>query len=266
MSLLEVEGLAVSIGGKRLISSLSFEVGAGELFGLVGPNGAGKSTIVKAIAQLLSYQGRIRYQGVDLGAQSARRRARRVAYLSQDDRVQWPISVQDLVALGRHPYRGSWWRQGYSTTAEDSAAVEAALEATDVLHLAKRRATDLSGGERARARLARVLAVGAPLILADEPVAALDPRHQLQVMALLRAHCRAGGSLVLVLHDLTLASRFCDRLLLMQRGRSVAQGAPGEVLSLANLREVYGIRAVGGEHDGEPYLLPWECDSAAREQ
>lgn len=263
MSHLQIERLAVGLGGKARLHDLSLEVGAGELFGLIGPNGAGKSTLVKAAAQLLPYQGRIRLDGQDLARLEASERARRIAYLSQGDAVQWPIAVEDLVALGRHPYRGSWWRGAGAPSAEDRAAVAAALRATDIEHLRHRKVTELSGGERARARLARVLAVQAPLILADEPVAALDPRHQLQVMTLLRQHCDRGGSLVLVLHDLTLASRFCDRLLLLHQGERIALGAPGEVLTAESLRSVYGIRAVTGAHEGQGYVLPWACESSA---
>lgn len=260
MSLLEIEGLEVRLGGKTRLRDLSLRVGAGELVGLIGPNGAGKSTLVRAVAQLLPYRGRIRLDGRNLARLPARERARQLGYLSQGDEVQWPISVEDLIALGRHPYRGSWWRGGGSPRADDRAAIEAALRATDIAELRHRRVTELSGGERARARLARVLAVGASLILADEPVAALDPRHQIQVMTLLRAHCDRGGSLILVLHDLTLASRFCNRLLLLDRGEPIALGTPREVLTPENLRDVYGIRAVTGEHRRQEYVLPWECE------
>ncbi|MGB5833614.1 MAG: ABC transporter ATP-binding protein [Thiohalocapsa sp.] len=265
MSLLEVAGLSVRIGGKTLVRDLSFELGDGELLGLIGPNGAGKSTVVKAIAQLLHYQGQIRLQAEALHQLPARERARRLAYLSQDDPVQWPISVQDLVGLGRHPYRGSWWRGGGGPSSADQAAIESALRVTDAWQLRDRRFTELSGGERARTRLARVLAVGAPLILADEPFAALDPRHQLQVMALLRNHCRGGASVVLVLHDLTLASRFCDRLLLLHQGERFAAGSASEVLNRDNLRQVYGIRAVMGEYQQQGYILPWACEAPASE-
>lgn len=263
MTRFEVVGLDVVLGGKTLVHDLTFDLGAGELLGLIGPNGAGKSSVLKAIMQLLPHRGRIRLGGRDLAALPARARARRLAYLSQDDGVQWPISVQDLVALGRHPYRGSWWLGGGAPRVDDQVAIEGALRATDVWDLRERRVTELSGGERARVRLARALAVEAPLILADEPVAALDPRHQLRVMSLLRAQCRQGRSLILVLHDLTLASRFCDRLLLLDRGEPIALGPPDAVLTREHLREVYGIRAVTGEHQRQGYILPWECESAA---
>nr|WP_207281070.1 ABC transporter ATP-binding protein [Thiocystis violacea] len=259
--MLALTGVEVRLDGKCLVRDLSLRVAEGELVGLIGPNGAGKSTLVKAIAQLLPHAGEILFRGRPLSRMPAIERATRLAYLSQDDRLQWPISVEDLVALGRHPYRGGWWRGGGAPSVSDRRAIETALRATDVWELRTRRVDTLSGGERARARLARALAVEAPLLLADEPVAALDPRHQLQVMELLRAHCGDGASALVVLHDLTLASRFCDRLLLLHQGREVASGRVGEVLTAAHLRQVYGIRAVMGDYQGQGYIVPWACDA-----
>ncbi|WP_462328696.1 ABC transporter ATP-binding protein [Thiohalocapsa halophila] len=256
-SLLSVAGLSVHLGGRALVEEVDLRVERGEILGLIGPNGAGKSTVVKAIAQVLPHQGEIRLDGQRIGRLDARARARRLAYLSQDDQVQWPITVAELVALGRYPHRSGW---GGAPGAGDRAAVDAAMQAADVWSLRGRRADQLSGGERARARLARVLAVQAPLVLADEPVAALDPRHQLEVMALLRGHCADGGGAIVVLHDLTLASRFCDRLLLLDRGRPAAAGPVDEVLIPAHLRAVYGIAAVTGRHRGQTYIVPWERD------
>ncbi|ADC62750.1 ABC transporter ATP-binding protein [Allochromatium vinosum] len=257
MSRLELVDVAVQQGGRTLVHELSLEIGAGELVGLIGPNGAGKSTLIKAVAQLLPYRGSIRLHGESLDQIPARERARRLAYLSQDDRVQWPISVADLVALGRHPYRGGWWRGAGRASDADRQAIESAMRATDVWSLRARASDTLSGGERARVRLARALAVEAPLLLADEPVAALDPRHQLEVMGLLRAQAHQGASVIVVLHDLTLASRFCDRLLLLHQGRAVASGAVEAVLSAEHLRLAYGIGAVMGKHQGQSYIVPW---------
>jgi iron complex transport system ATP-binding protein len=251
---LTVQGLSVSLGGHALAAGVDLCVEPGELLGLIGPNGAGKSTVLKAIAQLLPYRGEVRLGTDRLDRIAARDRARAVAYLSQDDQLQWPISVAELVALGRYPHRSGW---GGGLGAADHAAVDRAMRAADVWTLRGRRADQLSGGERARARLARVLAVEAPLILADEPVAALDPKHQLQVMALLRTHCAGGGSGIVVLHDLTLASRFCDRLLLLDEGRPVAYGAVADVLTAQHLHDVYGIDVVTGMHNGQTYIVPW---------
>lgn len=269
MSLLQVQALSVQLSGMPLLKEIDLEIERGELFGLIGPNGAGKSTLVKAMMQLLPYSGSVCLSGEPLAQMSARARAQRLAYLSQDDRLQWPISVRDLVALGRHPYRGSWWRGGVQGTlpahAEaDQRAIEKALQASDIESLRERRADELSGGERARARLARVLAVEAEVLLADEPVAALDPMHQLRVMELLRDRCQAGQTVVVVLHDLTLASRFCDRLLLLDQGSAVASGRVETVLSAEHLRRVYGIRAIIGEHEDSGqmhrYIVPWSCE------
>ncbi|WP_462320302.1 ABC transporter ATP-binding protein [Halochromatium sp.] len=269
MSLLQIEALSVSLGGQLLLDGIDLEIERGELFGLIGPNGAGKSTLIKAMMQLLPYSGRVCLEGQPLARLSARARAQRLAYLSQDDRLQWPISVQDLVALGRHPYRGSWWRIDARSAADaDQRAIEQALHATDIWSLRERRADELSGGERARARLARVLAVEAEVLLADEPIAALDPMHQLRVMELLRARCQAGQTVVVVLHDLTLASRFCDRLLLLDQGAAVASGEVETVLSTEHLANVYGVQAIIGEHqDGDQvhrYIVPWVCDNGGR--
>ncbi len=260
MSRLDVQGVAVRLGGRTRLQTQDLTVDGGQMLGLIGPNGAGKSTLVKAIAQLVAHRGECCLAGEVLERLPARERARKLAYLSQDDRLQWPIAVRDLVALGRHPYQGSWWRGG-AASVEDQRAIETALRATDVWDLRARRADTLSGGERARARLARVLAVEARLLLVDEPVAALDPRHQLSAMTLLRSQCTAGAAVIVVLHDLTLASRFCDRLLLLDGGAAVASGSVDEVLSDQHLRRVYGIRALTGAHGAERYIVPWAIDA-----
>jgi iron complex transport system ATP-binding protein len=258
---LQIDSVSVTLDRRMLLQPLSVDLDGGELVGLIGPNGAGKSTLVKAVAQLVPHAGGCRLDTRSLEAMSARERARRLAYLAQADESQWPITVRDLVALGRHPFRGSWWRGAGGPEADDDRAIDAALRATDVFALRTRRLDKLSGGERARARLARALAVEAPLLLVDEPVAALDPRHQLAGMAVLREQCDNGALVVVVLHDLTLASRFCDRLLLLDRGAVVAFGTPDEVLSPTNLRDVYGIQVVHGSHAGRPYIVPWNIDN-----
>jgi iron complex transport system ATP-binding protein len=258
---LQIQAVSVTLDRRTLLQPLSVDLAGGELVGLIGPNGAGKSTLIKAVAQLLGHTGSCRLDGHGLEAMSARERSRQLAYLAQADESQWPIRVRDLVALGRHPFHGSWWRGAGGPGADDDRAIDAALRATDVFALRARRLDTLSGGERARARLARALAVEAPLLLVDEPVAALDPRHQLAGMDVLRRQCDNGALVVVVLHDLTLASRFCDRLLLLDRGAAVAFGTADEVLSRSNLRDVYGIRVVRGSHAGRPYIVPWTIDA-----
>lgn len=257
MRTLSVESLQVAWRGQTCVQDLSFQVQSGELLALIGPNGAGKSTVLRALAQLLPHQGRVLLDGEDLARLAPHQRARRLAYLAQGDQVAWPLQVRDFVALGRLPHQGRWRLASASKT--DQNGVDAALSAMHLTDMAERHLHALSGGERARARLARAMAVQAPLLLADEPVAALDPYHQLSVMELLRAQCNAGHAVVVVLHDLTLASRFCDRVLLLQGGRAVACGAPRHVLTPAHLQRVYQVQAMHGEHESQGYVLPWRC-------
>lgn len=250
MSVLELQGLGVELHGRLLLDDIHLCLQPGEMLGLIGPNGAGKSTLLKAIAHLLPYQGEIHLGGLSLARLAPRERALRLAYLGQGDVSGWPLRLRDYVALGRLPHRRS---------AADEPAVDTSITRMRLEGLIGRRFDQLSGGERARARLARALAVGSPLLLADEPVAALDPYHQLNVMQLLREQCAEGRSALVVLHDLTLASRFCDRLLLLDQGRLVACGSARQVLTPKHLQQVYRVQAMLGEYQQEPFVLPWAC-------
>ena len=246
-------GLCVDLGGRRVVDGVTVALAAGALIGVVGPNGAGKSTVARALLGLVPpAAGRVTIDGADVAGMTARTVARHVAYLPQAVAVHWPLTVERLVGLGRLPHLGPFSRLAPS----DRNAIAAALQATGTAHLAARAATDLSGGERARVMLARALATGAPALIADEPLASLDPGHQLDVMALLRAQARAGALVVVVLHDLGIAARFCDRMLLMDGGRVVADGPPATVLTDAALATVYGIEAWRGTVDGQPLLVP----------
>ena len=184
---------------------------------------------------------------------AASERARHIAYLPQEREIAWPVSVERVVALGRTPCRGRGFADLDDT---DRAVVRHAMRAMDVAHLARRRATDLSGGEKARVLIARVLAQRAPLLLADEPTAGLDPAHQMAVMRVFSSLALDGASVLACLHDLGLAARWCTRLVLMAKGRIVADGAPREVLSAERLADVYGIRAHFGEAEGGMVLQP----------
>ncbi|HEY8352488.1 MAG TPA: ABC transporter ATP-binding protein [Sphingomonadales bacterium] len=237
-----VENLSVELGGRRVLDSLGFHAPAGMVTGLIGPNGAGKTTVLRALLGLVPRRsGRVSLDGRALDGLDPRERARALAYLPQGCPVHWPLTVERLVSLGRLPHQDPWRRP----RPEDAAAIEAAMRATDMLHLRDRPATELSGGERMRALLARALAGEAPVLLADEPVAALDPRHALSTMELFADLAARGRTIVLVLHDLGLAARFCGRLLLMDRGRMAAAGAPRSVLAPDLLAAVYGVRPRG---------------------
>ncbi|MDR0441286.1 MAG: ABC transporter ATP-binding protein [Candidatus Accumulibacter sp.] len=257
MSRIETENLVLVRGGQRVLDGISLRVDNGELLGLVGPNGAGKTSLLKCLACLLPCAGDIRLDGETLTALPPRERATRIAYLGQDGRLGWALTLADFVALGRLPHRPRWgaWR----LRASDEAAIDEAIAAMRIAPLRSRRVDRLSGGECARARLARALAVGAAVLLADEPVAALDPYHQLNVMELLAQRCAAGATVLVALHDLTLASRFCHRVLLLDRGRAVAHGEPRHVLTPRNLQRIYHISAMTGEHCNEHYVMPWRC-------
>jgi len=254
MPLLTTTDLAISFGPHWVVQDVSCAIERGELVGLVGPNGAGKTSLLRALVGLIDPdRGVVRLDGRAISEMPPRQRARQIAYLPQSPTVHWPLAVRRLVALGRLPHLDPW----QAPSGEDEAAIDEALAATDIVDLQSRTLGTLSGGERRLATLARALAVGADLLLADEPVAALDPGHQLQVMELLARLTRSSRAAIVVLHDLTLAARFCDRLILLHRGEIRAEGRPDQVLNDANLAEVYGIRARFGEPP-ERYIVPWE--------
>ena len=251
---LSIAGLCVDRGKRRIVEDVGFTAQAGTLLGLVGPNGAGKSTLVCAIAGLLPVRsGGVRIAGAETKRMPRKRLARQVAYLPQGHSVDWSLRVRHLVALGRLPHLGPF----DVMKPADAAAVDAALDRAGAKRFADRAVDTLSGGEQTAVMLARALAVDAPILLADEPVNSLDPYHQLQVMELLRGIAAEGRLVIAVLHDLALAARFCDRLLLLEAGRLVADGPPQDCLAGPHLRRTYGVEEHYGEHDRERYVLPW---------
>jgi len=253
MVTVSVEGLSVALGRREVVAGVTARFGSGELVGIIGPNGAGKSTLVRAMLGLVPARaGSVAIDGVAVGRMAARDRARALAYLPQGQTLHWPLDVERLVALGRLPHLAPLSRIG----AEDRAAVAEAMARADVGHLSHRIATELSGGERARVMLARALAVGAQGLVVDEPLAALDPGHQIDVMELLAREAREGALVLTVLHDLTMAARYCDRLILMDQGRVVAEGAPAAVLTAETLRRVYGISAKVDLSGETPMVVP----------
>jgi iron complex transport system ATP-binding protein len=251
--LLSAQSVTVELGARRVLDGIDFGIKAGELVGLLGPNGAGKTTLLRALAGLQSVQqGRVQLLDQAIGDYAASDRARRLAYLPQAGQCHWSMPVAQVVALGRLPHRAPWARMPVT----DHAAVQRAMDAADVAYLAERPATELSGGERARVLLARALAVESQLLLVDEPTAGLDPAHQLGVMDVLNARAQAGIGVIVVLHDLTLAARFCNRLVLLDQGRVVADAAPVEVLTSDNLRRVYSIEAYQALIDQGMLVVP----------
>jgi iron complex transport system ATP-binding protein len=253
-ALLTASNLSVTLSGRPVLHEVSLSLQHRHLVALVGPNGAGKTTLLRALAGLQSSTGTIHVAGDALASLSLRERAKRFGYLPQGHVVHWPLDVKDVVALGRYPHGAT---DPARLTSSDKAAVERAMQATDVVAFADRRVTELSGGERSRVALARVLAVEAPIVLADEPTASLDPRYQIDVMTNLRDVANSGVLVIVVTHDLGLAARFADTVLVMSDGRLAAQGAPRQALSDDIVANVFRISAYRAEHRNETIILPW---------
>lgn len=247
MNGLAADGVTVTLGGRAVLDGVSARFVAGRVTALLGPNGAGKSTLLACLAGLRRpAAGRAALDGADVTTIEPRARARAIGYLPQGHEVHWNLVAEEVVALGRLPHGDS-----------DRRAVRAAMAAADVAHLAARPILDLSGGERARVLIARVLAGQPHWLLADEPLADLDPAHRLALLALLRRQAAAGLGVVMVLHDLTLAARFADDALLLAEGRVLAAGPVGEVLTPANIARGYGVEAhVGRLPGGEAVVSP----------
>lgn len=248
-----VTGLAVSLGGREVVRGADFILEAGTLTVMVGPNGAGKTTILRALAGLAPSRGSIDLDGAPIGRLARRERARRIAYLPQGPVFHWPLPVADVVALGRMPHGAGAGDLGEA----DRAAVADALRICELDALAERPVTTLSGGERSRVALARVLAVQAAIVLADEPIASLDPRHQLTVLGLLRDLAARGGTVLAVMHDLGLAARYADRVIVLDEGKVVAAGEPEAALEPGLLRQVFGVEARTFREGEHTVVVPW---------
>lgn len=253
MSLLSVQNVSVRLEDRDVLNGVSFAGSGGELVGVLGPNGAGKSTLMNAVAGALAIaDGEILIDGVSATAMTAGARAKSVAYLPQQRLIHWPVSVETIVGLGRLPHRPFWKR----ASGDDDRVVRRSMHATDIEHLAGRAATKLSGGEQARVLLARVLAQEAAIVLADEPTTALDPAHQISVMNVFKSLSRQGGLVVVTLHDINLASRWCDRVIVMQEGAVVADGDPDGTISDDLMRDVYGVECQITNDGAGPIVVP----------
>ncbi len=232
------ENVSAGYGSRAVLRNVNAVFKPGAVTGIVGPNGAGKTTLLRAALNLLPLQtGKVLVQGRSVGAWSREALARTVAYLPQGGEAHWPVLARDLVVLGRLPHRD-----------RDARAIDDALARADAAAFAGRRTDELSAGERARVLFARALATQTPILLADEPAAWLDPAHQLRLMALLREEAARGTAVAVTLHDLSLASRHCDGIIVLHEGRVAASDLSDETLA-----RVFGIAALRSEGA----LMPW---------
>jgi len=241
-------------GAAPAVEEATLLAAPGEFVGLLGPNGAGKSTLVRLVAGLLAPgQGTVRLAGLDPARAPRRQVARACALVPQEPRLTWPFTVREAVMMGRAPRQGLLALPGPL----DRGAVEGALQACDLVHLADRRLDALSGGERRRVFFARALAQEPRVLLFDEPTAFLDLGHQVAAMRMAQAAARGGLCVLAVLHDLNLAAAACDRLVVMARGRIVADGQPAQVLTAERVRAVWNVPVWRGENArGAPVVLP----------
>lgn len=255
--LVETKNLSLRIGEKQLLNNISIGIEKGQIIGLIGPNGAGKSTLLKILANILSADsGSYHLAGKAISDYNEKDLAQKVGYLAQNATAHWPLKAQRLIELGRLPYQGV--RQKLKP--HDNNIIQAAIEKTETAHLLDRVVTTLSGGEQTRVFLARLFAAEPEVIFADEPIAALDPYHQLHIMEILRDHAKKGGTVVVVMHDINLASRFCDQMILMENGAVRCFGSIHELLGDNILTNTFRIK-LRMFCEGDSYaIVPWERD------
>ncbi|MFV0514192.1 MAG: ABC transporter ATP-binding protein [Jhaorihella sp.] len=249
MSLLSLDNLGAVRGRRVALEGVTMTIGPGECVGLIGPNGAGKTTLLRAALGLLPATGHS-----SLAMLTEAGRARAAAWMPQARDIAWPVSVQTLIALGRLP----WLPRGARLCDADRAAIDAAIARMGLEAYRARIATRLSGGEQARVLIARALAQDTPLLIADEPIAGLDPASQIATMQVFAGLAREGRSALVSLHDLGLAARHCTRLLLLHAGRLVADGPPAQVLGPENVERVFGVSAFYESTPQGPVFQPME--------
>jgi len=249
----EVRNLSFSYNERVVLSGVSFALGDGEVLGVVGPNGCGKTTLIKCLDRILIASGEVTIREKTLSRYSSEELARTVAYVPQALSIGMAMTVLEVVLMGRRPY------VRWSVSDTDLSLVTAMLTRLDIGHLAFRKLTQVSGGERQKVMIARALVQDPSLLLLDEPTSALDVRHQLEVMSMIRNITRERNiGALMAIHDLNLAARFCDTIIVLHQGRVVAVGSPASLLNPALIEQVYGVTAIVKNEGGLPYILPVE--------
>jgi len=261
-ALLTAHNISFAYDGRPILKEVSLAVEAGEFVGLIGANGSGKTTLLRILLGMLSAPGEVRLCGDSMKSLDRRDVATRATMVPQDTRVDFAFTARDIVAMGRSPYLGRFKPEGGA----DKEAIDRAMRETGATEFAERPVTELSGGERQRVHLARALEQETRVILLDEPTANLDLAHQFEALELVRGFTRGGGAALAAIHDLTLASRFCDRLLLLSDGKIVAAGSPAEVITGSNLARHFALRARvrRDEETGSLTVYPLESISSTR--
>lgn len=262
--MINLERVSFAYGSVQVVRNVSLSVARGELFGILGPNGSGKSTLIKLISRvLIPGAGRIVLDGRELGRYRREEIARRIAVVPQETGIEMPFSVLEVVLMGRSPHLGGFIFESQ----HDLAVARRAMEQTGIQNLAARAFHELSGGEKQRVVLARALAQEPEILLLDEPTAFLDIKHQVGVYDLIKELNRTTGlTVVSILHDLNLAALYCDRLALLWEGSLACLGTPVEVLTYANIKEVYGTEVYIGLNDitGKVHIFPLDRESRER--
>ena len=251
---LKTENAHVAIGGRDVLKSVSAAFRPGTITGVIGPNGVGKTTLLRALAGLLPIKaGCISLDGEPIDSLDRRETVRRVGYLAQKQEIAFPFRVDEMVMMGRYPHQGRLAPE----TEVDRAAVDAALRDVDAEDLAGRAINELSGGELQRVLLARTLAAQTPVLLLDEPFANLDVKHCLEILGILRAQAAEGRTAVVSVHDLNLAHRFCDRLLLLHEGEILAEGDASDVLTPSLIEEAFlvHVEILTTSDEGERHFI-----------
>lgn len=263
MNSLNIKNITVIIDGHDILNNVSFNLPRGQLVGLIGPNGAGKSILLKSILGFIdNAEGQVFLDDKNLSDLSLKERGQKISYAAQGAPVYWPLNVDHLVSLGRIPHLSPW----QSLSDKDKNIINDAMKKTDVLHLAQRNITSLSGGERARVMLARTIVSNSDYLLADEPIEALDPYHQIKIMEILKKLATNNHGIFVVLHDLNMAQKYCDQLILLKNGKIISQGKPHDVLTDKNLEDAYQIKVKRFKEGDQTFLIPSDLNAVNQEQ
>jgi iron complex transport system ATP-binding protein len=251
---LKVNNVEFAYNSVPVLDNISMELNSEEVLGIIGPNGTGKSTLIRCIDRILNpKRGSILLDGDDINKLSRMEIARKIGYVPQSIQGVFPASVIDTVLLGRRPHLG------WNTSKEDLDSVLEVLELLGMMEFAMRDINEISGGQQQKVLIARALAQKADILLLDEPTSNLDIKHQMEVMEIVKKIVKNKGiSVIMALHDLNLASRYADRIIMMKDGKIFASGSPASVLTEENIKQVYGVKALVNNNGERPYIIPIE--------